>query len=112
MNVLLECTTAMKTLHASIMLDHLAALALPVSLEMEPIVKIQMNVLWETTIAIKTQRATILMDHLVAPAIPASPEMEPIVKTLMNARMVMIVPLMLHVLIHLEASIVFAKLAI
>ena len=71
-----------------------------------------MNALTETTIVIKTQRATTMMDHLVAPAILASLEMELIVKTLMTARLVMIVPLTVHVLMQLEASIVFVKLAI
>ena len=40
MNVLWETTIAIKTLHATIVLDHLVAHAIPVSLEMEPIVKV------------------------------------------------------------------------
>ena len=40
MNVLMESTTATKTQHATIMLDHLVAPAILASLEMEPIVKV------------------------------------------------------------------------
>ena len=40
MNVLMESTTATKMLPATIMLDHSVALAVPASLEMEPIVKV------------------------------------------------------------------------
>ena len=65
----MESTTATKTLHATIILDHLVALAVPASLEMEPIVKMKMNVLWEMMIVTKTQPAATMMDHLVAPAI-------------------------------------------
>ena len=40
MNVLMESTTATKTQHATIMLDHLVAPAVPGYPEMEPIVKV------------------------------------------------------------------------
>ena len=40
MNVPAEATIAIKTLRATIMLDHLVALAILASLEMEPTVKV------------------------------------------------------------------------
>ena len=40
MNVLWETTIAIKMLHATIIMDHLVARAIPVSLEMEPIAKV------------------------------------------------------------------------
>ena len=40
MNVIMEFTTAMKTQHATILLDHLLALAILASLGMEPFVKV------------------------------------------------------------------------
>ena len=40
MNAPTETTIAIKTQRATILMDHLVALAIPASLEMEPIVKI------------------------------------------------------------------------
>ena len=80
MNVTTVTATAIKTLCAAIMLDHLFALAILDLLEMGPTVKIQTSVLTKTTIAIKILHAAITMDHLVAPAILDLLEMEHIVK--------------------------------